>query len=872
MSENEQSEFQHYTTAQLQAELARRQLGSQEFSVTLTRFEGWRGWLLAKVARSPVFGSGTVVFGDDALSVQGWERTWLGAAVEAVVQVPYSAIRRVSVEGSHVHFQATRGRPWSWTFELGARSPEIAGELATRLSSRAQAASDPQWEAIRNFHRRLKALTPQTWNIFLIAAVNVLFFGTMSVAERTAVGFDPATAIRWGANYGPMTTSGDWWRVFTATLIHHNFIHLLLNMWVLVGAGRVAERMFGSARFALLYLASGIGGSIGSLAWQPSNVSGGASGAVFGIVGAFLAFLWMRRHEIPKGILRAYWLSTSLFVLYSLVTGALEAQTDNAAHLAGLLFGFLLGCSLARPLSEQAPENPSRWLRLAPAVSAATLVGAGLFYVAISRPPLTPSEQLWVKYPDYPTQEAKNLRTWLELTGDVVQGRIKETVYVDRFEKEVLPFWTAMAEKFAKDGIRPDASANASVDSLIAEYVRLRSEWGPQIVALVRRDGMRTALMAPELRAMDASVVRLEARLNRLSFRASSERTPPGLASLPAITGLRRLMVSAPNECIDPLVSTTIPVSTSDSTSDGPAASRAVGCQAQALFNTGDYRSLDALMQRTSTALRDLPDGNSSFAGLTSGLYALFASPGFNWDRAFRTTAAWRLNLPDSGHSELVEILVLDAWAWEARGSGYADSITPQGWAMYRLRSEMAAVALEEISNRSAAHPLWHEMTLRNALDRSRGADEIRALFDVAHDRFPEYWPLHRQMLRALMPRWGGSYAKVDAFINNMYAAAPSESSYETYATLYWMYSNLEGDINIFEDANANWTDMKIGFEGLLAKHPSSDYIANGFARFACLAGDKEAYKGMRKRIGTRVSASAWTVQHPLSECDRLMQ
>lgn len=872
MSENEQSEFQHYSTAQLQAELARRQLDSQEFSVTFNRYEGWRGWLQAKMIRSPVFGSGTISFGDDALSVQGWQRTWLGAAIEAVVHVPYSTIRRVSVDGCLVHFQATRGRSWSWTFEPGAHSPEIAEGLATRLTSRAQATPDPQWEAIRSFHRGLEALTPHTRITLLIVLVNVLVFGIMAVAERTATGIDRATAILWGANYGPLTTAGEWWRAFTATVLHHNFVHLLLNMWVLVGAGRLTERLFGSARFAFIYFASGIGGSIGSLAWQPGNVAVGASGAVFGVLGAFLAFLWMRRHDIPKGILRAYWLSTSLFVMYSLVTGVLEAQIDNAAHVVGLLTGFLLGISLARPLSDHATENASQGLRLAPAMSAAAIIGAGFFYVVVLRPPLTPTEQLWAKYPKYPTQEAESLRTWLALTSGVVQGQINEKDFADRFDKEVLSFWKSMAEKLAKDGIVPSGSSNAGIDSLLAEYVRLRSEWGQKIVALVRREGVRSANMAPDLRAMEAAVVRMEARLARLSLRASSEQTPAGLANLPFITKLRHLMASSSSECFVPDQSPNAPVSASDDPSDGPAARKAAGCRAQALFATGDHRSLDTLMQKASAALRDLPDGSSSFEGITSGLYDHFDSPGFDWNRAFRTTAAWRMDLPGSIHAELVETLVLRAWAWEARGGGPANSVTPQGWAFYRIRSDVAAVSLAEVADRGAAHPLWHQLMLSNALDRSKDIEEIRELFDIAHGRFPEYWSLHRQMLRALMPRWGGSYGRVDAFINNMYGAAASDSSYETYTALYWMYSNMEGDIDIFEEAQANWTDMKIGFEGLLKKHPSSDYILNGFAHFACRAGDKDAYANLRQSLDARLSASAWTVRHSLSECDRLME
>jgi hypothetical protein len=134
-------------------------------------------------------------------------------------------------------------------------------------------------------------------------------------------------------------------------------------------------------------------------------------------------------------------------------------------------------------------------------------------------------------------------------------------------------------------------------------------------------------------------------------------------------------------------------------------------------------------------------------------------------------------------------------------------------------------------------------------------------------------------MLRALMPRWGGSYMRVDNFIDDVSYGFLDERSHrgenplrnlETYAALYWIYDSLEqDDINIFQDAVAAWPAMKAGLTLMAEHHPQSDYVANGFARFACLAGDADQYKQLRSQVGRHLSATAWTGKVTLESCDK---
>ena len=105
--------------------------------------------------------------------------------------------------------------------------------------------------------------------------------------------------LRFGSNFGPLTWTGQPWRLLTSAFIHFGVIHLAFNMYALYRGGVLTERLYGSARFAVIYLLSAIAGSVVSGWWDPLRNSAGASGAIFGVYGALLVFFAMRRADIP---------------------------------------------------------------------------------------------------------------------------------------------------------------------------------------------------------------------------------------------------------------------------------------------------------------------------------------------------------------------------------------------------------------------------------------------------------------------------------------------------------------------------------------------------------------------------------------------
>ena len=103
-----------------------------------------------------------------------------------------------------------------------------------------------------------------------------------------------------GANYGPATIGGEWWRLLTCVFIHGGLLHIAFNMWCLWDLGRLAESVYGHWTFAAVYLITGLAASLGSLFRNPGVLSVGASGAIFGIAGALVASFYLGEFSLPR--------------------------------------------------------------------------------------------------------------------------------------------------------------------------------------------------------------------------------------------------------------------------------------------------------------------------------------------------------------------------------------------------------------------------------------------------------------------------------------------------------------------------------------------------------------------------------------------
>ena len=174
----------------------------------------------------------------------------------------------------------------------------------------------------------------------IIINLNIAVFILMVLSGVDAWLPDNESLIVWGANFKPVTLDNGWWRLFTSCFLHIGLFHLLMNMYALVYIGLLLEPYLGKSRFLAAYVLTGIMASVSSFWWNDLTISAGASGAIFGMYGVFLAML--TTNLIEKSKRNALLLSIAVFVAYNLING-LKGGIDNAAHLGGLISGFVMG-------------------------------------------------------------------------------------------------------------------------------------------------------------------------------------------------------------------------------------------------------------------------------------------------------------------------------------------------------------------------------------------------------------------------------------------------------------------------------------------------------------------------------------------------
>lgn len=156
---------------------------------------------------------------------------------------------------------------------------------------------------------------------------------------------DNYTLLVFGANVDTLTKNGDYYRLFTSMFLHIGILHLLCNMYSLYIIGKEVENVFGKVKYLIIYLLSGIAGSILSLAFNHNTICAGASGAIFGLLGALLYFGYYYRTYLGVTLTR----SIIPVIVLNLIIGFTSSGIDNAAHIGGLVDGILIAMAVGVP-------------------------------------------------------------------------------------------------------------------------------------------------------------------------------------------------------------------------------------------------------------------------------------------------------------------------------------------------------------------------------------------------------------------------------------------------------------------------------------------------------------------------------------------
>lgn len=209
-------------------------------------------------------------------------------------------------------------------------------------------------EKIETF--RINLFNSRAYATWLLIIINIILWILMEFRGNS---HSSQTLVQFGAKVGPLVWQGEFWRLITPVFLHIGLFHLISNCVIIYILGTILEALIGRWRLLFIYLFSGLVGNLLSLHFSPF-LSAGASSGVFGILGALVAYGLLYKQAIPRNFYKVIVIYLLPFILYNFALGIWYSQTDNYAHLGGLLGGILISGLLSVEFPKPARKKP-RW-------------------------------------------------------------------------------------------------------------------------------------------------------------------------------------------------------------------------------------------------------------------------------------------------------------------------------------------------------------------------------------------------------------------------------------------------------------------------------------------------------------------------------
>ncbi|MCB5184688.1 rhomboid family intramembrane serine protease [Methylobacillus gramineus] len=320
----------------------------------------------------------------------------------------------------------------------------------------------------------IKQRTPGVPVTKLLIAANLLVFVLMLFNGAGFWHSPNNVQLAWGANFGPATQDGEWWRLATALFLHFGAVHLALNMVAFWDGGQLVERMYGHARYLAIYLISGLAGNLLSLVWQGNHaVSGGASGAIFGIYGALIVFLWQERKQLDNHEFRWLFGGACVFAIATIALGFMIPAIDNSAHIGGFVAGILSGMLLMRGL--HVGEQVSLMVRVLGGIL--LLAAVTVMITRIPTPTYRWGDELILRkeIDDFVREDQAINRSWLSIMHESKQGSVTYFELGQQVEDAITDRYEERYEQLSQLPYDPALPSAAKLENIL-QYTKQRRD------------------------------------------------------------------------------------------------------------------------------------------------------------------------------------------------------------------------------------------------------------------------------------------------------------------------------------------------------------------------------------------------------------
>lgn len=272
------------------------------------------------------------------------------------------------------------------------------------------------------------------------------------------------------------------------------------------------------------------------------------------------------------------------------------------------------------------------------------------------------------------------------------------------------------------------------------------------------------------------------------------------------------------------------------------------------LYNNSRFDELEALADEARAKKARFDNGSWLIYQFYDCMDPSDSEPESMWQRHDRIHQAWIAAKPESITARVAYVGFLTTYAWQARGGGYADTVTNKGWELFGGRLKEAQKVLFAAKDLPAKCPMWWRYQMKVALGQGWDRAQYDKLFAEAKAFDPEFWAYDVARANYLLPRWHGEEGDWEMAAEN--EINQPGLGVEVYARVVIQQRGYYD--NIFKDTKASWPKAREGLDVLRRNYPQAEVFLSQYARLACLAEDAPLARKVFEEIGSRPHADAW--------------
>lgn len=293
---------------------------------------------------------------------------------------------------------------------------------------------------------------------------------------------------------------------------------------------------------------------------------------------------------------------------------------------------------------------------------------------------------------------------------------------------------------------------------------------------------------------------------------------------------------------------------------DGAAARREFMRDVSATLAREDFRALDAMADELWSQKARMPEGVWKLQLFYDAMTVQPAErKNADWKGLFARLDRWHAQQPSSATERIVRAHLLASYAWDARGNGYADTVTEEGWKLFAARLAQARELLDA-DPALQRWPGYFEVMLIIAMGEGWERPRYDRLFDRAVQLAPDYETFYFRKALNLQPKWSGrDESEWVEFARQSAAATRAEHGDEFYARIVWAtLPPATATVEKFRAAGVEWSRMRAGFHDMARRYPASTWNRNAFCFYAYLMNDRETAAPLFEALQGKSAVEIW--------------